>query len=150
MKARILVIEDDEAILAFLKRGLSYDGYEVETAEDGQKGLALAQGNLPDLVVLDLMLPGMDGLEVCRRLRAAGKVPILMLTAKDSVSAYACALCQSTLGQCLNGELAFMAGTVFAHTCAPAAERAETFLTQTTYSVWNPGDLHPKAAVACV
>jgi two-component system response regulator MprA len=86
MKTRILVIEDDEAILAFLKRGLSYDGYEVETAEDGQKGLAIARGNIPDLVVLDIMLPGIDGIEVCRRLRAAGKVPILMLTAKDSIS----------------------------------------------------------------
>lgn len=86
MKARILIIEDDEAILAFLRRGLSFDGYEVETAEDGQKGLAIARGNLPDLVVLDIMLPGIDGIEVCRRLRAAGKVPILMLTAKDSVS----------------------------------------------------------------
>lgn len=86
MSARILVIEDDQAILTFLRRSLSYDGYEVEIAEDGQKGLALAGGNIPDLVVLDWMLPGMDGLEVCRRLRTLSKVPILMLTAKDSVS----------------------------------------------------------------
>jgi two-component system response regulator MprA len=86
MAARILIIEDDEAILAFLRRGLGFEGYEVETADAGQKGLALAGGNRPDLVVLDWMLPGMDGLEVCRRLRATGKVPILMLTAKDSVS----------------------------------------------------------------
>jgi two-component system response regulator MprA len=86
MPARILVIEDDEAILAFLRRGLGYEGYEVDTAETGQKGLALAGGNRPDLVVLDWMLPGMDGLEVCKRLRSTGKVPILMLTAKDSVS----------------------------------------------------------------
>ncbi len=86
MAARILVIEDDEAILAFLRRGLGYEGYEVETAENGQKGLALAGGNRPDLVVLDWMLPGMDGLEVCKRLRTMGKIPILMLTAKDSVS----------------------------------------------------------------
>ena len=85
MAPRILIIEDDEAILAFLRRGLAYDGYEVETAEDGQKGLAVARGDAPDLVVLDWMLPGLDGLEVCRRLRASGKVPILMLTAKDSV-----------------------------------------------------------------
>jgi len=85
MAARILIIEDDEAILAFLRRGLGFEGYEVETAETGQKGLALAGGNRPDLVVLDWMLPGMDGLEVCKRLRATGKVPILMLTAKDSV-----------------------------------------------------------------
>ncbi|MCL5429314.1 MAG: response regulator transcription factor [Chloroflexi bacterium] len=86
MAARILIIEDDEAILAFLRRGLGFEGYEVDTAETGQKGLALAGGNRPDLVVLDWMLPGMDGLEVCKRLRATGKVPILMLTAKDSVS----------------------------------------------------------------
>ncbi|MEX1071273.1 MAG: response regulator transcription factor [Anaerolineales bacterium] len=86
MALRILVIEDDEAILAFLRRGLGYEGYEVDTAETGQKGLALAGGNRPDLVVLDWMLPGMDGLEVCKRLRTMGKVPILMLTAKDSVS----------------------------------------------------------------
>jgi two-component system response regulator MprA len=86
MTTRILVIEDDEAILNFLRRGLSYDGYEVETAEDGQTGLAIAGGKMPDLVVLDWMLPGMDGLEVCKRLRSTGKVPILMLTAKDSVS----------------------------------------------------------------
>lgn len=86
MAARILVIEDDEAILAFLRRGLGYEGYEIDTAENGQKGLALAGGNRPDLVVLDWMLPGMDGLEVCKRLRTMGKIPILMLTAKDSVS----------------------------------------------------------------
>jgi two-component system response regulator MprA len=86
MAARILIIEDDEAILAFLRRGLGYEGYEIETADTGQKGLALAGGNRPDLVVLDWMLPGMDGLEVCKRLRASGKTPILMLTAKDSVS----------------------------------------------------------------
>ncbi|MEX1248847.1 MAG: response regulator transcription factor [Anaerolineales bacterium] len=86
MATRILIIEDDEAILNVLRRGLGSDGYEVETAETGQKGLALAAGNRPDLVILDWMLPGMDGLEVCRRLRSMGKVPILMLTAKDSVS----------------------------------------------------------------
>jgi two-component system response regulator MprA len=86
MATRILIIEDDDAILNVLRRGLGSDGYEVETAETGQKGLALAAGNRPDLVILDWMLPGMDGLEVCRRLRSTGKVPILMLTAKDSVS----------------------------------------------------------------
>lgn len=84
--ARILIIEDDEAILKFLRRGLAYEGYIVDVALDGQTGLALARDNPPDLVVLDLMLPGIDGLEVCRRLRAGGSVPILILTAKDSVS----------------------------------------------------------------
>ncbi len=86
MAPRILVIEDDEAILAFLRRGLGFEGYDVDTAENGQKGLALAAGDRPDLVVLDWMLPGMDGLEVCKRLRTMGKMPIMMLTAKDSVS----------------------------------------------------------------
>lgn len=86
MSARVLVIEDDEQILKFLKRGLAYEGYEVDTAMDGLSGLAIARDNPPDLVVLDLMLPGMDGLEVCRRLRAGGPVPILILTAKDTVT----------------------------------------------------------------
>jgi two-component system response regulator MprA len=86
MRERILVIEDDERILQFLNRGLTYEGYRVDTAEDGQDGLIAARDNPPDLVVLDWMLPGLDGLEVCQRLRAASKVPILMLTAKDSVA----------------------------------------------------------------
>jgi len=86
MGSRILIIEDDEAIQRFLRRGLAYDGYQVDTALDGTSGLALARDNPPDLVVLDLMLPGLDGLEVCRRLRAGGSVPILILTAKDSVT----------------------------------------------------------------
>lgn len=86
MSARILIIEDDEAILTFLRRGLAYDGYQVDTAIDGQTGLLLARDNPPDLVVLDWMLPGLDGLEVCRRLRQGGPMPILMLTAKDTVN----------------------------------------------------------------
>ena len=85
MRERILIIEDDDRILQFIRRGLTYEGYQVETAEDGPSGLASARDMPPDLVVLDWMLPGMDGLEVCRRLRAAGDTPVLMLTAKDSV-----------------------------------------------------------------
>ena len=85
MRKRILVIEDDERILQFLHRGLTYEGYRVDTAEDGTEGLVAAREHPPDLIILDWMLPGLDGLEVCRRLRAASKVPILMLTAKDSV-----------------------------------------------------------------
>jgi len=86
MRELILVIEDEEKILNFLRRGLIYEGYRVETAADGTAGLASARDNPPDLVILDWMLPGIDGLEVCRRLRAASNVPILMLTAKDAVS----------------------------------------------------------------
>ncbi|HSH01536.1 MAG TPA: response regulator transcription factor [Anaerolineae bacterium] len=83
--AKILVIEDEERIRQFLSRGLAYEGYTVETASDGQTGLDLARENPPDLVLLDIMLPGIDGLEVCRRLRAVNTVPILMLTAKESI-----------------------------------------------------------------
>ncbi len=85
MRERILIIEDEERILQFLKRGLAYEGYHVDVAEDGNAGLTQARETPPDLVVLDWMLPGLDGLEVCKRLRAGGGVPILMLTAKDAV-----------------------------------------------------------------
>ncbi|HSR48035.1 MAG TPA: response regulator transcription factor [Anaerolineales bacterium] len=86
MRDRILIIEDEDKILQFLRRGLTFEGYQVDTAADGAAGLAAARAEPPDLVILDWMLPGMDGLEVCRRLRAAGPTPILMLTAKESVS----------------------------------------------------------------
>ncbi len=86
MSAKILVIEDDEEILKFIRRGLAYEGYQVDTAADGSAGLAAARNNPPDLVVLDWMLPGIDGLEVCRRLRAGGNTPIIILTAKDAMS----------------------------------------------------------------
>lgn len=85
MTARILVIEDEDKIRQFLQRGLSYADYRVDTASDGLKGLELARDNPPDLILLDLMLPTIDGIEVCRRLRAASDVPILMLTAKESI-----------------------------------------------------------------
>ena len=86
MSAKILVIEDDEEILKFIRRGLAYEGYQVETATDGQTGLTLARNTPPELVVLDLMLPGIDGLEVCRRLRAGGNTPVIILTAKDTTN----------------------------------------------------------------
>jgi two-component system, OmpR family, response regulator MprA len=82
---RILVIEDEARIAQFVERGLIYEGYRVNVAHDGQDGLQLAHDNPPDLVILDWMLPGLDGLEVCKRLRAASEVPIVMLTAKDDV-----------------------------------------------------------------
>ena len=84
MDERILIIEDDEEILRVLKRVLTYEGYTVDTALTGQVGLALAREQMPDLIVLDWMLPKMDGLEVCRRLQKLGNQPILMLTAKDT------------------------------------------------------------------
>lgn len=84
MDERVLIIEDDEEILRVLKRVLTYEGYIVDTSLTGKEGLILAHEQHPDLVVLDWMLPGMDGLEVCRRLQKLGNQPILMLTAKDT------------------------------------------------------------------
>jgi two-component system response regulator MprA len=85
MNELILIVEDNEAIVKMMQRTLIYEGYKVDTALDGETGLELAESDHPDLVVLDLMLPGIDGLEVCQRLRAKGNVPILMLTAKDTI-----------------------------------------------------------------
>jgi len=84
--ARILVIEDERDIADFIRRGLVLKGYEVDVAHSGEEGLSLAREQPPDLVILDLMLPGIDGIEVCQRFRAAGGVPIIMLTARDSVA----------------------------------------------------------------
>ncbi len=83
---RILVVDDDPEIVSFVKRGLIYDGYDVDTAGDGSEALAKALEVEPDLVILDIMMPGIDGIEVSRRLRQAGDVPILMLTAKGTVA----------------------------------------------------------------
>jgi two-component system, OmpR family, response regulator MprA len=84
---RILVVEDDWRIGAFLDRALRHRGYEVQLVRDGSAALALAMnGDSPDLVILDLMLPDVDGLEVAHQLRSRSAVPILMLTARDSVA----------------------------------------------------------------
>lgn len=85
MTAKILVVEDEERIRQFLQRGLTYEGYDIDVAPDGHTALELANDSPPDLVLLDVMLPGMDGLEVCRRLRQIINVPILMLTAKEAI-----------------------------------------------------------------
>jgi two-component system response regulator MprA len=82
----ILVVDDDPKILSVLGRGLRFEGYNVQLAADGPEALRSARVEPPDLVVLDIMLPGMDGLEVCRRLRRGIDVPILMLTARDAVT----------------------------------------------------------------
>ncbi|MGE3272091.1 MAG: response regulator transcription factor, partial [Chloroflexota bacterium] len=81
----ILVVEDDRRMAAFLDRALTYAGYRVAMAEDGEQALSSADAQTPDLVLLDVMLPGIDGLEVARRLRAGSGVPILMLTAREGL-----------------------------------------------------------------
>ena len=85
MSARILVVDDDPGVLSGLRRALALDGYDVLAAEDGETALDLAASEKPDLVVLDVMLPELDGLAVCEQLRARSSVPIIMLTAKDTV-----------------------------------------------------------------
>src|SRR5437763_966854 len=85
-KPRILIIEDERGLTEVLSYNLQREGYETSVAHDGAEGLRKAQTNPPDLVILDLMLPGLDGLEICRQLRAGkqtARVPILMLTAKS-------------------------------------------------------------------
>lgn len=83
-RQRVLVVEDDEALLVGLEENLRVSGYEVETAADGATGLSKATDDKVDLVVLDLMLPGMSGYEVCRELRDRGfQTPVIMLTARQ-------------------------------------------------------------------
>ncbi len=86
MKAHILVVDDDPRITDLLRRVLAYEGYSVAVAATGDTALMRTLERAPDLILLDVMLPGIDGLEVAKRLRAAGDtVPILMLTARDSI-----------------------------------------------------------------
>lgn len=85
MATRLLLIDDDPKILALLARGLAYEGFEVYTATDGESGLAAAKAYQPHLALLDIMMPGADGFEVCRRLRLGGEIAIIMLTARDDV-----------------------------------------------------------------
>jgi two-component system response regulator MprA len=85
MDERILVIEDDEEILRLMQRALVFEGYKVVLADDGQLGLDVAQKEKPALIILDLLLPGIDGMEVCKRLRQFTKSPIMMVTARDKI-----------------------------------------------------------------
>ncbi len=87
MSARILIVDDDIRVTNALRRTLAYEGYQVSVAADGAEALSIARTKPPDVVILDVMMPGMDGLEVCRRLRASGDaVAVLMLTARDAVA----------------------------------------------------------------
>ncbi len=87
MKAHILLVDDDPHISQVLRRALAYDGYSVDVAHNGNDALQKTIERPPDLVILDIMMPGMSGLEVCDRLRKAGNLaPILMMTAKDAIA----------------------------------------------------------------
>lgn len=86
MTTRVLVVDDDRSVAEMLRRNLAYEGFVVDVALDGMQALDLVRDRPPELIVLDRMLPGLDGLEVLRRLRAAGDAtPVLMLTARDAI-----------------------------------------------------------------
>lgn len=85
MMHKILLVEDEPNIARFVELELSHEGYEVTKAEDGREGLKLAEEGRFDLVLLDIMLPGLNGLEVLRRLRRTSQLPVIMLTARDAV-----------------------------------------------------------------
>jgi DNA-binding response OmpR family regulator len=82
---RVLIIEDEKNLARFIELELQYEGFKVSTSYDGREGLKLALAEEWDIILLDLMLPGLSGMEVCRRIRAAKETPIIMLTARDSV-----------------------------------------------------------------
>ena len=86
MATRVLLVDDDPKIISLLKRGLAYEGFEVYTAPDGEAGLIAAKKYQPHLVLLDITMPGVDGFEVCRRLRLLDDIAIIMLTARDDVA----------------------------------------------------------------
>jgi two-component system response regulator MprA len=87
MNAHILIVDDDNRVTSALRRTLAYAGYQVSIAANGEGALSIVRTRPPDVVILDLMLPGIDGLEVCRRLRSAGdSIAVLMLTARDAVA----------------------------------------------------------------
>ena len=87
MTTRILVVDDDRSVSEMLRRNLAYEGFAVDVARDGLAALEQVRDHLPELIILDRMLPGLDGLEVLRRLRAAGDAtPVLMLTARDAIN----------------------------------------------------------------
>ena len=85
MGRKILIIEDEAKIARFIEMELSYEGYTTEKASDGREGLSLAEAGSFDLILLDIMLPGLSGMEVLRRLRRSSDVPVILLTARDSV-----------------------------------------------------------------
>jgi two-component system, OmpR family, response regulator MprA len=87
MNAHILIVDDDNRVTNALRRTLAYEGYQVSITANGEGALTIVRTRPPDLIILDLMLPGIDGLEVCRRLRSAGDgIAVLMLTARDAVA----------------------------------------------------------------
>lgn len=86
LNLKIVLVEDDPSMISLVSLGLRYEGYEVLTAENGLEGLRLAESESPDLLILDWMLPGLDGLGICKRVRARSDMPIIIITARDAVT----------------------------------------------------------------
>lgn len=86
MSAKVLVIDDDQKITSMIRRGLTFEDFDVIVANNGSEGLMHVIEQPPDIIVLDVMMPGIDGLEICRRLRKEGNIPILMVTGRDSIA----------------------------------------------------------------
>ncbi|MDQ6660152.1 MAG: response regulator, partial [Chloroflexota bacterium] len=87
MDAHILIVDDDSRVISALRRTLAYEGYAISTASNGEQALTIARTKSPDLIILDLMLPGINGIEVCRQLRSTNNdVAVLMLTARDAIA----------------------------------------------------------------
>ena len=91
-KPSILVVDDDPVILRLVSANLKIRGFDVVTAEEGESALGLMSKVMPDLVILDIMMPGMDGVEVCRRIRESSDVPVMMMSARAEVESQAAAL----------------------------------------------------------
>ena len=83
---KILLVEDEKQMSMFVEMELNHEGYKVDVAYDGREGLNIAEENEYDLILLDIMIPGINGIEVCRRIRQSSQVPIIMLTAKSDIS----------------------------------------------------------------
>ncbi|MCA1076465.1 response regulator, partial [Clostridium bowmanii] len=83
---KILLVEDEKQMAMFIEMELNHEGYKVDVAYDGREALNIAEKNEYDLILLDIMIPGLNGIEVCRRIRQSSRVPLIMLTAKSDIS----------------------------------------------------------------
>ena len=124
MAVRILVVDDDRAVRESLRRSLSFNGYSVELAHDGVEALDMIASDRPDALVLDVMMPRLDGLEVCRHLRSTGDdLPILVLTARDSVSERVAGLDAAPMTTCRSRSPSKNCWRACVHCCAGPSPR---------------------------
>ena len=145
---RILVVDDEPAVRDSLERALRLDGYEVDLARDGREGLVKLRERAPDAIVLDLLMPLIDGLEVCRALRSAGdRTPVLILTARDAVSDRVEGL-DAGADDYLVKPFALEELRARLRDCFAAAETAPASFSSTPTWRWTPGPARWRAAGA--